>query len=373
MNKRRISILLLVLLLISPCLRAYAEGGVYTLQTEDGRTLTQIQGSCEKGDEYISNDNQHYRVITVNDKTATAVLEHIGTADMPDVSWLDLEKSTPVSAMGEKKIALYCTHSDESYIEGDGTESIEGKGGIYDVADALGKALENRGVTIEISHETHLPHDAGAYRRSRQTAIGLLKARPDAIFDIHRDGIPDPDEYAATIGNEKMSKVRLLVGKSNQNKDANLSFAKQIKAVGDQIYPGLIKDIYMGKGTYNQDLAPRSVLLEFGTHTLEKARVLQSVKPMSEVIYKAMYGGVTGSAGASDVSRKSTEPAPSAVPASKDNTGAGWAIWLIVGLLAALAVFAFLSTGGKGGMNKFGRSISEMTGGLLGKKRQKQD
>ena len=69
-----------------------------------------------------------------------------------------------------------------------------------------------------------------------------------------------------------MSKVRLLVGKSNQNKEANLSFAKQIKAVGDKLYPKLIKDIYMGKGTYNQDLAPRSVLLEFGTHTLSKER-----------------------------------------------------------------------------------------------------
>ena len=48
-----------------------------------------------------------------------------------------------------------------------------------------------------------------------------------------------------------MSKVRLLVGKGNQNKDANLSFAKQIKAVADKMYPGLIKDIYMGKGAYN--------------------------------------------------------------------------------------------------------------------------
>lgn len=59
----------------------------------------------------------------------------------------------------------------------------------------------------------------------------------------------------------------------------------------------------MGKGAYNQDLAPRSVLLEFGTHTLPKERVLASTGPMSEVVYKALYGGVTGSAGASDASR----------------------------------------------------------------------
>ena len=234
------------------------------------------------------------------------------------------------------------------------------------MAAAFGDALEERGVSVTLSDATHHPHDAGAYRRSRQTAVELLKDGPSAIFDIHRDGIPDPDEYATTIGNEKMSKVRLLVGKGNQNRDANLSFAKQIKAVADKMYPGLIKDIYMGKGAYNQDLAPRSVLLEFGTHTLPKERVLASTGPMSEVVYKALYGGVTGSAGASDASRA---PASETVEgADQDNTGAGWAVWLVVALVVGLGVFAFLSTGGRGGMSKWGRSLSEMTGGLFGKK-----
>ena len=220
------------------------------------------------------------------------------------MSWLEMEQSLAVSAMGNKKIALYCTHSDESYIEGDGTESDEERGGIYDVAAAFGDALEELGVSVTLSDATHHPHDAGAYRRSRQTAVELLKDGPSAIFDIHPRRHPRPGRVCnATIGNEKMSKVRLLVGKGNQNKDANLSFAKQIKAVADKMYPGLIKDIYMGKGAYNQDLAPRSVLLEFGTHTLPKERVLASTGPMSEVVYKALYGGVTGSAGASDASR----------------------------------------------------------------------
>ena len=80
------------------------------------------------------------------------------------------------------------------------------------MAAAFGDALEERGVSVTLSDATHHPHDAGAYRRSRQTAVELLKDGPSAIFDIHRDGIPDPDEYATTIGNEKMSKVRLLVG-----------------------------------------------------------------------------------------------------------------------------------------------------------------
>ena len=371
--KKRLFCLLLLALCVP--LNALADADVYTLTDESGNVLTRYCGECEKGDEYISRDNRHYRVSAVDHERKTASAELIGQAEMPDISWLDAMDSQPVASVGQRKIALYCTHSDESYITGDGTESVEGKGGIYDVADAFANALRELGATVELNTETHLPHDSGAYRRSRQTAVALLKAQPNAIFDIHRDGIPDPDEYKTSIGNQSMSMVRLLVGKSNQNKEANLSFAKQIKAVADKVYPGLIKDIYMGKGSYNQDLAPRSVLLEFGTYTLPKEQVLRSVQPMSEVVYKALFGGVVGSAGASDTGGKSAQTksgSKSAKPASEDNTGAGWIVWLIIALVGGLAVFAFLSTGGKGGMKKWGRSFSEMTGGLVGKRPPKK-
>lgn len=364
MKKKILPLLLLLCCLLPLCALADSDD-VYQITDSDGQTLTWYCGPCEQGDEYISGDNRHYRIVSVDEANHTAAAEYLGTADLPDVSWLDMQASQPVSAMVQRKIALYCTHSDESYIKGDGTQSSEKRGGIYDVAKAFGQKLEDLGVTVERSEETHHPHDAGAYRRSRQTAVSLLKSAPDAIFDLHRDGIPDPDEYAVTIGNEKMSKVRLLVGKGNQNRDANLSFAKQIKAVGDKIYPGLIKDIYMGKGTYNQDLAPRSVLLEFGTHTLSKERVLASAGPMSQVVFKALYGGVTGSAGVSDTNGKAAQTTEGA---DKDNTGASWAIWLLVALVLGLGLFALLSTGGNGAMGKWGRSFREMTGGLFGKK-----
>ncbi len=372
---RKWLIIVLVLLLLP--MAASAEETVYTLVDESGKTLTKYCGKCETGDEYISGDNRHYRIEKVDSQNHQATAVFLRDADMPDVEWLSMDDSLPVASVGQRKIALYCTHSDESYIEGDGTESVEGIGGIYDIANAFGEALEGLGATVEISDATHLPHDAGAYRRSRQTAVELLKDRPNGIFDIHRDGIPDPSEYETTVGKEKMSMVRLLVGKSNQNKDANLSFAKQIKAIADKIYPGLIKDIYMGKGSYNQDLAPRSVLLEFGTHTLPKELVLKSVKPMSEVAYKALFGGVVGSAGTSDVSpRSSSGDSKPEVPeksANESSEGAGSIIWLLLALIIGLGIFAFLSTGGKGGMNKWGRSFSEMTGGLFGKRPRKDD
>ncbi len=366
---KRFSFILTALLVLCGTATAEENEVLYTILSPEGTALTQIHGHCEAGDEYISGDNRHYRIISVDDAARTASAELIGTAEMPDVSWLSADESTPVSALANRKVALYCTHSDESYVEGDGTESDEKRGGIYDIAELFSKELEQLGATVELNTETHHPHDAGAYRRSRQTAMALLKTQPNAIFDLHRDGIPDPDEYAVTIGGKKMSKVRLLVGKSNQNKDANLAFAKQIKAVGDKMYPGLIKDIYMGKGTYNQDLAPRSILLEFGTHTLSKSRVEASTGPMAEVAYRTLFGGVVGSAGASDASSSTADD--SETPAVQSNKGSGTALWLILALVIGLGLFAFLSAGRSGGPDKWKRSFSEMTGGLFGKKPEK--
>ena len=68
-----------------------------------------------------------------------------------------------------KLIAMYVTHSDESYVPSDGTQSVNGQGGIYDVAREFRDALQQQGIDVILDESTHLPHDSGAYRRSRQT------------------------------------------------------------------------------------------------------------------------------------------------------------------------------------------------------------
>ena len=366
------SVLIWLCLLLLP-MTGVAEEDVWSIVTESGSALTQICYEPEPGDEYIAGDNKLYEIVRTQD--GIAVAKENGSVDMPDVSWLDADSALPVAALRDKRIALYCTHSDESYEPSDGTYSDEKRGSIYQVAQTLAEALEEKGVETEVSDALHHPHDAGAYRRSRQTAVQLLKAMPDALLDIHRDGIPDPDEYAATIGGKKCSKVRLLVGRGNQNMAVNKDFALKIKAVADKVYPGLIKDIYMGKGTYNQDLAPHSILLECGTYTLSKERVLTSMPMMADVLNRAMYGGVTGSAGASDVkennaSKGGITQGHEDAPAMESGKGVSSGILWIVGIaLAAVIIYGLVSTGSfKGGMRKVGRNISEMTGGLVGKK-----
>ena len=85
--------------------------------------------------------------------------------------------------------------------------SMEGKEYLYvpgksDMSIETFFANMRAGIDVILDESTHLPHDSGAYRRSRQTAERLLQKGPDAIIDIHRDGIPDQNEYACSIDGE---------------------------------------------------------------------------------------------------------------------------------------------------------------------------
>jgi stage II sporulation protein P len=347
-------------------IESWFEGGeqFYTVKAESGEALFTVGMAVNVDDEYISGDNQHYVVTSVDTGTMTATARHTGAEEMPSVDWLRAafaDASSASGSGGSRHVAIYATHTDESYIPSDGTQSEDSGGGILDVANALKDAFEEQGVTVDFNSASHLPHDSGAYRRSRQTAATLMKSMPDALIDVHRDGIPNPDEYVAEVNGEDIVKVRLLVGRSNQNSAANKDFAKQIKAVADEQYPGLVKDIFIGKGSYNQDLSPRSILLEFGTHTTSKERAQKATKMIATTMTSVLYGqGADGQSGANT----------GAAAGSKSSGGVGTGIlWIVIFAVVAAVAYAFLSTGsGKGMVEKLKRNTSEITGGLIGKR-----
>jgi len=348
----------LLLICMLPCLACAeddwaGDDDVYVLMDEGGMRLTSRRGRIFEGDEYITGDNLLYRVQSVDDETRVAVARLMG--EEPS------ESAAAFSAAAEKvkkRISMYSTHSDESYIPGDGDSSLLKNAGIYDVGEALKGHLEDLGVKVDYSHETFFPHDAGAYKRSRSVAADLLKNNPDALIDIHRDGV-SADEYETKVDGENTSKVRLFVGRTNANASENRAFAKQLKAIADGQYPGLVKDIFIGKGNYNQDLYPQAILLEFGTHEIEKDKAVDSTKYMANVIYTALYD----------------EDAANAKGAAKSNgnsaRGVGWLIGIAV---LAAAIFAIVATGSfRGAGDRMKRTFREMTGGAFGGKDDREE
>jgi len=329
----------------------------YTLLDAEGATLTQRGGRIYVGDEYIAGDDGWYRVVSVDDAARTATAEYLGQAAVDPAALAAFSAAVKGASDGGgdggKLIAMYSTHSDESYVPEDGTASKWKGAGIYDVGESLRAALEKRGIETIYSRETFLPHDADAYTRSRREAEELLKRRPDALLDIHRDAVP-AEQYETEVDGEDISMVRLFVGRTNQNAAANRAFAQQIKAEADRRYPGLIKDIFIGKGNYNQDLSPNSLLLEFGTHEIEKSKAQEATGYIAEVLDSVLFGPAAKAEGA-----KAARNGAAA-------KGIGWAVGLAA--LAAVA-YALLATGSiKGAWEKLGHRASELTGGLLGRR-----
>jgi stage II sporulation protein P len=373
--------LLTLILLVSLAPAAMADdwyldpGGFYTVNTQEGQMLFTYAGQITVDDEYISSDNKRYRVVEVDDSRRVAIARFVEDV----VLWegYDATMLTNVSAQqAKKKVALYCTHTDESFIPGDGSEAKPDHGGIVDVANTLCDALKKRGVDATVDDTSHDPHDAGAYRRSRSSAMNLMESvRPDLLLDIHRDGVPDPKEYDDTIKGTQASKCRFVIGRSNQNKAANEETAKKIKQVADTAYPGLVKDIFIGHGSYNQDLTPNSMIIEIGTHTIEKQRVIETTGYIADVL--AQYLGVSQAQGNQSgqpqgqglASGQPQVQQQGATQPGDNRTAAGSIAWIIGIVGGACLIFLLIATVSGQRRERVGNFFKEVTG--MGKHRDK--
>ena len=329
----------------------YEEEGYFTLFDEDENELMIWAGEMFLEDEYISEDNKHYSIIKVDKEKKSAYAKLLGEVELPKIEEIEASAAIEAALQQNQKgsILLYCTHSDESYIPSDGKSSIPGKGGIYDVAQSFQSALEKKGIKAVLDKTPHDPHDAAAYRRSRQTAVNLIRSNMPvaAVFDIHRDAVPKK-AYDTKVNGEYMSKIRLVVGKRNQNRKANEELALKIKAVADKIYPGLIKDIYIGKGMYNQELSPRSLLLECGTFEISKESVQKSMAYMADVVLKAIYGGTATAKTQEGQKAEQINVKPINEETKQGSQGGGRGIFWLIGIIAVGAIlYLLISSGGK--------------------------
>jgi stage II sporulation protein P len=259
-----------------------------TVRDTDGNLILQTGLPVTVNDEYISAEDIHYIIFQVDGDQALARKKSQDNTNVESVS-----ESVPAATLfypnnvilrtAGKKLAVYHTHNDESYILSSGKPIEEPDGDILKVGDSMVEALRRSGFTVVHSKDNHNPHDINAYNRSRRTAVKLLKDTPDAVFDIHRDSAP-LSAYLTKINGVETAQVMIVIGRSNPNMKANLEFARQVKAAADNIYPGLMRGIYMGKGDYNQDLYPRALLFEIGTDKGSLTIASHAARLMSDVI-----------------------------------------------------------------------------------------
>ncbi len=259
--------------------------GFMSIVDKAGKVIHQTAHLLTVGDEFIDENNKRWRLEAISaDKAKASLVEEVKLPAAVFPSNL----SGYSGGTDAHPIVIYHTHSDESYVPTSGTSSKQW-GDVYKVGEDLKNALEKNGFKVIWSRNNHNPHDGLAYKRSRSTALELLKESPAAMIDIHRDAVP-LEAYRTEIKGDPAAKVMIVVGKQNQNQAANLEFAKIIKANADARHKGLVKGILFAHGSYNQDLGPRTILLEFGTYENSLQAAQRSAEEWAAVISAAVYG-----------------------------------------------------------------------------------
>lgn len=374
-----LAIISCLLMLISPSINvqknvfADTNKTYYTVYDESKKDIILLKGGeINDGDKYLSGDNKLYVISNVDSKNKTATAKFLNEEKLPEFKVSPKQKTA--SAAVTKKVGVYHTHNDECYFTPDGVDSVYGKGGIHDVGKAFVSNLKKLGIETIYREDLHLPHNSGAYTRSQVTASALLNQGANAIFDLHRDSTKR-DYYLTKVNGKQMSSIRMVVGSSSSNFEENKKFAYSIKSYADSAYPGLIKDIYFGKGNYNQQLSNRAMLFEMGCENIEKDLVVRSTEYLAKTLDVVLYGEENASEAAlGDVSHQDSngEAVISGVAASNGNAEVNSNTTLIVvlsilgGVVLILAIILAVS---KKARYKVGRFFSEMFAGLFGKKK----
>lgn len=324
----------------------HIEDHVTRVYDQQDNYIFSIAMGVKDGDRYISGDNIEYVIKRVDGDKAVA--SRIGEVDLLAGVKMKANTIPPLATVGKKLVGIYHTHNDESYKPG--PISKYGNGEVLDVGAVLTKALNDKGIRVIHSDNLHLPHDGAAYERSRATALDIAKSRPDAILDIHRDAIPEESEYLKTVNGKKISQIRLVVGRQNPNRKNNDSFARQLKAIADKQYSGLIRDIFYGSGTYNQQINSRALLFEFGTHVTGKERAQASATMLSDSINQLLYGGKGNQSG-------------QGTRAAENRNSLSTIAWIIGILVVGMVIYLYINEGSWEGVinrirNFFSREIT---------------
>ncbi len=316
-------------------------GSMCTIRDREGNLVTMVSRRVYPGDGVITAAGRRYVVQRVDGNTATAKFVEMDR-DLLAYGELFAKVTLPAATpeWSGRPVAIYHTHTDESYLPSDGRISIPFHGGILQVGGSYTNGLSSQGANVLHDLTPHEPHDNNAYYRSRRTAFRLLKKNPIALFDVHRDGVDDPEFYREVIVNEKVAQIRLVVGRQNPKMASNLDFAKRLMAFANKIYWPVVKEIFIGNGVYNQDLLSTAVLIEAGTYTNRKEEAIKGITLLADAVPVVL--GITGPPslpGAPEYGKPLTDP-------TARRPGAWWALfWIVIITLAGGGAYVLINAG----------------------------
>ncbi|MBQ7334914.1 MAG: stage II sporulation protein P [Clostridia bacterium] len=220
---------------------------------------------------------------------------HNTTAYTPDISAL-LSRDIRAEVGNDPLVLILHTHTSECYAEGgisyfdgvvgDVTYSRETERNVLAVGETLCRTLNENGiVTIHCTAMHDDPTLSGSYDRAAESIRFYLEQYPSIryVIDLHRDAILNSNgEYiraVTDVNGEATAQVMAVVGTDGgglacDGWEDNLALALQLRASLNAEETTLCRPVCLRKSTYNQEIAPYSLLLEIGTgaNSVEEAQ-----------------------------------------------------------------------------------------------------
>lgn len=201
-------------------------------------------------------------------------------------------------AAAKVQVAVYSTHSSESYTAYSGEPKVYGKlGGVYLASAALGERLGEAGIGVVVDETIHdWPDWNKSYANSLETAKRLLADYPNLqlLIDMHRDAGVSRENSVTVVNGQKAAKIMLVCGSDQRythpNWRQNQEFMDEIAEKMDELYPGLLRRVSVQTGRYNQHISPRAILVEMGTTENTIEEVEYAARLLADVLAQVLSG-----------------------------------------------------------------------------------
>ena len=191
--------------------------------------------------------------------------------------------------LSQPLIGIYCTHTSEGYAEDE--RSSNGAGAVLQAALQLEKELIGLGIPAICCQTVHdIPNWSASYSNSLQSLKEMAQEYPSIqlFIDIHRNSsIAGVNTIltAATAEEEDMARLMLVVGSDQRSEHPNwrenLALAEELGQLIETEQPGMLQEVRVQSGRYNQHFATGCLLIEVGSTDNTAAQAQASMQPLA--------------------------------------------------------------------------------------------
>ncbi|MDR1913255.1 MAG: stage II sporulation protein P [Clostridiales bacterium] len=206
------------------------------------------------------------------------------------------------------KILIFHTHSQEDFI--DSRDKV-----VDDTVVGLGNLL---GTILVNKYHVPVLHDVGtydlvkgkiqrdgSYERMTESVSRILGDYPsiEITIDLHRDGVPENVHLVKDTNGLPTARMMFFNGVTCLNKNGrpelmpelpnpylrdNLALTLQLQLASNELYPGLMRQIYIKPYRYSLHLTPKSMLVEVGANTNTVQEAKNAMEPLAEILMSVL-------------------------------------------------------------------------------------